>query len=48
VEKVTLNDKEASLNKEEKTFIAKDFVLESSINNITYKAYDKDNNMLTK
>ncbi|MDD2565269.1 MAG: hypothetical protein PHZ26_01090 [Candidatus Gracilibacteria bacterium] len=48
VEKVTLNDKEASINKEEKTFVAKDFELNSSINNIVYKAYDSDNNVLSK
>ncbi|EKE29718.1 MAG: hypothetical protein ACD_2C00112G0003 [uncultured bacterium (gcode 4)] len=48
VEKITLNDKEASLNKEEKTFVAKDFTLTDTINNIVYKAYDKDGNMITK
>ncbi|EKE28619.1 MAG: hypothetical protein ACD_3C00037G0010 [uncultured bacterium (gcode 4)] len=48
VEKVTLNDKEASLNKEDKTFVAKDFTLDETINNIVYKAYDKDSNMITK
>jgi hypothetical protein len=48
VEKVTLNDKEASINKEAKTFIAKDFELKDSINNIVYKAYDKDDNIVTK
>lgn len=48
VEKVTLNDKEASLNKEEKTFIAKDFELTDTVNNIVYKAYDSSNNILAK
>lgn len=48
VEKVTLNDKEASINKEENTFISKDFDLLDSINNVVYKAYDSDNNLLLK
>lgn len=48
VEKVTLNDIEASLNKDEQTFVSKDFALKDSINNIVYKAYDKDDNILVK
>lgn len=48
VDKITLNDKEASINKWDNTFIAKDFILDSSINNVVYKAYDSSNNLITK
>lgn len=48
IEKVTLNDKEASIDKENKTFIAKDFELTSSVNNIVYKAYDNSSNIVAK
>ncbi|MDD2487031.1 MAG: hypothetical protein PHS92_01555 [Candidatus Gracilibacteria bacterium] len=48
IEKITLNDKEVSLNKPEMTFALKGFALDSQINNLVYKAYDKDNNLLAK
>jgi len=48
IEKVTLNDREASIDNINKTFIAKDFELTSSINNIVYKAYDNSNNIVAK
>ncbi|MCK9272514.1 hypothetical protein M0P65_03135 [Candidatus Gracilibacteria bacterium] len=48
VEKITLNDKEVVLNKAENKFTFKGFNLGNSVNNIVYKAYDKDNNLLTK
>ena len=48
IDKVTLNDKEVALNKDDMTFVAKDFSLDSTINNIVYKAYDKDWNLLGK
>lgn len=48
VEKITLNDKEVSLNKTENKFSFKWFNLWNSVNNVVYKVYDKDSNLLTK
>lgn len=48
VEKVTINDKEASLNKEELSFVLKDFILTNDVNNIVYKAYDSEDTVLIK
>lgn len=48
VEKITINDKEVSINREENTFVAKDFQLQNDINNLVYKAYDQDGNLLVK
>ncbi|EKD66833.1 MAG: hypothetical protein ACD_49C00009G0058 [uncultured bacterium (gcode 4)] len=48
VEKITLNDKEVSINKWENKFSFKWFNLWNSVNNVVYKAYDIDNNLLTK
>lgn len=48
VEKITIDDKEASLNKQDETFAIKWFTIDSPINNLVYKAYDKDNNLLVK
>ncbi|EKE26937.1 MAG: hypothetical protein ACD_4C00114G0003 [uncultured bacterium (gcode 4)] len=48
VEKITINDKEVSINKEERTFALNWFELDDKINNLVYKSYDKDNNLLAK
>lgn len=48
VEKITINDKEASFNKTEKTFVFKDFSVENNMNNIVYKAFDKDSGLIYK
>lgn len=48
IEKVTINDKEALLNKEVKTFSLKWFKLASSVNNLVYKTYDKDSLLISK
>ncbi|MFA6090866.1 MAG: hypothetical protein WC774_03765 [Candidatus Gracilibacteria bacterium] len=46
--KVTINDKEALINKETKSFMYKGFPLVNGGNNIVYKAYDGDGNILAK
>lgn len=48
ITKVTINDKEALIDKEQKSFIYKSFPLASSSNNIVYKAYDSEGGILTK
>lgn len=46
--KVTINDKEALIDKERKGFIFKSFSLTNSSNNIVYKAYDGEGGILAK
>lgn len=46
--KVTINDKEALINKEAKSFMYKGFPLVNGSNNIVYKAYDSDGGILAK
>lgn len=46
--KVTMNDKEALINKEQKSFIYKSFPLTDSSTNIVYKAYDNEGTIITK
>lgn len=46
--KVTINDKEALINKEQKSFMYKGFPLVSGGNNIVYKAYDSEGGILAK
>jgi len=46
--KVTINDKEALINKEQKTFAYKSFPLASASNNVVYKAYDSEGGILDK
>lgn len=48
VEKITLNDKDTLINKAEKKFSFKWFNLASSVNNVVYKVYDSDANLLAK
>lgn len=48
ITKVTINDKEALIDKEQKSFIYKSFPLSSSSNNIIYKAYDSEGGVLAK
>lgn len=46
--KITINDKEALINKEQKTFAYKSFPLASASNNVVYKAYDSEGGILDK
>lgn len=46
--KVTINDKEALIDKEQRSFIYKSFPLTNSSNNIVYKAYDSEGGILAK
>lgn len=48
ITKVTINDKEALINKDAKSFMYKGFPLVNGGNNIVYKAYDSDGGILTK
>lgn len=48
VVKISVNDKIASIDTEAKTFVLKDFLLSDSVNNLVYKAYDKDDNIISK
>lgn len=48
IAKVTVNDKEALINKEQKTFAYKSFPLANAGNNIVYKAYDSEGAILAK
>lgn len=48
ITKVTINDKEALIDKEQKSFIYKGFPLMDSSNNIVYKAYDSDGGIIAK
>lgn len=48
VVKVTVNEKDAKVDVEAKTFTFKDFPLPENANNLVYKAFDKDGNMLAK
>ncbi|MDD5197752.1 MAG: hypothetical protein PHN60_02735 [Candidatus Gracilibacteria bacterium] len=48
ITKVTINDKEALIDKEQKSFLYKSFPLASSSNNIVYKAYDSEGGILAK
>jgi hypothetical protein len=42
VAKVTINDKQASINKDDGTFTYKDFKVTNEITNIVYKAFDTE------
>ncbi len=46
--KVTINDKESLLDKDQKNFTFKNFTLSSETNNLVYKAYDSDGAILAK
>lgn len=48
ITKVTINDKEALIDAEQKSFIYKGFPLAASSNNIVYKAYDSEGGILAK
>ncbi len=48
ITKVTINDKEALLDKEQKSFTYKSFALASATNNVVYKAYDSEGGIITK
>lgn len=48
VTKVTIDDKEAKIDSEAKSFSFKAFPLQSNVNNLVYKAFDKDGNLLAK
>jgi hypothetical protein len=48
VTKVTVDDKEAKIDSEAKSFAFKAFPLQSNVNNLVYKAFDKDGNLLAK
>mgnify|MGYP007091121329 CR=1 FL=1 len=48
VSKITINDKDASINKTANTFIYKDFKPTWDINNIVFKAFSSDGNLLQK
>jgi hypothetical protein len=48
IAKVTVNDKEALINKEDKSFIYKGFILTNNSNNIVYKAYDSEGGIISK
>ncbi len=48
VSKITLDDKEVSIDRQEKTFAFKGFTLRDAISNIVYKVYDKNNDLLLK
>ncbi len=48
VAKVTINDKQASINKDEGTFTYKDFKVTNEITNIVYKAFDTEWILLQK
>ncbi len=48
VTKVTVDDKEAKINAEAKSFSFKSFPLQSNVNNLVYKAFDRDGNLLAK
>ena len=46
IAKVTINDKEALVDKEQKSFIYKGFPLGNAVNNLVYKAYDSEGNIV--
>ena len=46
--KVTFNEKDAAINVSENSFILKGFTLQNEVNDIVYKTFDKDANLLTK
>lgn len=48
IEKITINGKDAAINTELKTFVYKGLTLESASNDIVYKAFDSDGNVITK
>lgn len=48
ITKVTINDKEALIDKEQKNFIYKGFPLANASNNIVYKAYDSEGGIISK
>lgn len=48
ITKVTINDKEVLIDKEQKSFIYKSFPLANAVNNIVYKAYDSEGGLLAK
>lgn len=46
IEKITINGKDAAINTELKTFVYKGLSLESASNDIVYKAFDSDGNII--
>lgn len=48
IAKVTINDKEALIDKEQKSFSFKGFSLASATNNVVYKAYDSEGGIIAK
>lgn len=48
VRKVTINERDASINPEENTFILKDVSLPSASNNLVYKAFDAEGAQIMK
>lgn len=48
IAKVTINDKEALLDKAQQSFTYKSFALASATNNVVYKAYDSEGGIITK
>lgn len=48
ITKVTINDKEALIDKEQKSFSFKGFPLASATNNVVYKAYDSEGGIVAK
>jgi len=45
--KITINDKEVLIDKENQSFLYKGFPLINPINNLVYKAYDSDGNIIS-
>jgi hypothetical protein len=48
IAKITINEKEVSLNKTAHTFVYKDFPLLQSTNDLVYRAFDADGSLITK
>jgi len=47
IAKITLDDKEVLIDKEQKSFIYKGFPLANAVNDIVYRGYDSDGNLLS-
>ncbi len=48
VAKITINDREAALDDGDRSFVYKAFELSDSVNNIVYKTFDAQNDLLSK
>ena len=48
VDKITINGRDVSFDKEKHSFILKDFPIVANANNIIYKAFDKDGGLMLK